>query len=230
MGDTITAPPVVPETTLTAPPATPPAKPAEPAAPAAIVPPAEAPKPDAKVPPAAPAAPAAKPESKPGDPPTAPKPPAVYDLKLPDGSLLDKTDIERIVKTAKENEFAPEDAQKLLEAEHEAVKAYDVKQKAQLTEATKTWAEESKNDKEVGGEKFSENAELARRVVTKFGTPQLTKALTETGLGNHPELVRIMVRIGRALGDDQLVVGSAGPTPAAKSPAERLYPTTSKGA
>lgn len=212
-------------------PATPPAAPAETIVtqPPAATPP-ETP-PAAVTPPKTPVTPPEKPpESKPGEKPPEAKAPATYDLKLPEGSLLDKTDIERIVKTAKENEFAQEDAQALLEAEHEAVKAYASKQQGAMAEATKTWANESKNDKEVGGEKFAENAELARRVVTKFGTPQLTKALTETGLGNHPELVRIMVRIGRALGDDQLVIGTSGAMPAAKSHADKLYPTTaSKG-
>lgn len=209
---------------------------AEEAAAAALMtktPPSEA-SPETKPPETKPPATETKPEGKPGETKPEVKAPVTYDLKLPEGSLLDKSDIERITKIAKDNEFAPEDAQALLEAEHEAVKSYADKQTAALAQAPTQWADQAKSDKEIGGENLPAAAELGARVLKKFASPSLIATLglktdknpNGTGLGNHPELIRLMYRIGKAIGDDQLVVGSAGATPPTKSKADQLFPTS----
>lgn len=196
-------PPVVP------PPATPPATP--PAAPKAEPPPA-----------APPAKPEAKEETLLG---AAKIVPEKYELKMPEGSPLDKEALARVESYAKANKLSNEEAQKLLEVENTAVKTYAEKQQTQLETLKNTWAEESKNDKEFGGQAFPQNVELSRRVVEKFGSPAFKTALNETGLGNHPELIRMLSRIGKAIGEDELVIGK---TVAGKEtptdPAKKLFP------
>jgi hypothetical protein len=154
---------------------------------------------------ASPAPEAAKPvEAKPVE---APKPVEKYELSLPKDSLLDASAVEKVSSYAKEKGLSNEQAQAILEREHGAIASFAEKQRADLAhKADHVWPEQIKADKEIGGEAFKANAELALRVVEKFASTDLRKTLTETGLGNHPELVRCFVKIGKAMSEDQLVI------------------------
>jgi hypothetical protein len=84
-----------------------------------------------------------------------------------------------------------------------------------------------KTDKELGGTALDGNIRLAQSALTKFGTPELRAALDTTGMGNHPEVVRVFTRIGKAMAEDTFEKGSPSKN-AGKSAAEILYgnPTT----
>lgn len=144
--------------------------------------------------------------------PTEGEKPAVpekYELTLPKDSALSPDHVEKLSAYAKEQGLSNEQAQGLLERESKAVSEYAESQAAKLKETADSWFEKSKGDKEIGGEAFKQNAELAKRVVSRFGTEDFKKELSKTGLGNHPELIRVFTRIGKAMSDDQLVVPGA---------------------
>lgn len=52
------------------------------------------------------------------------------------------------------------------------------------------------------GGKFEENLELAKGVIKKFGTPELTEFLETSKLGNNPHLAQVFQKIGKLLGED----------------------------
>lgn len=164
------------------------------------------------------------------EPATAPEKPkgpeGELKLKLPEGSLLKPDAVEKVAARAKELNLTPEQAQAELERESQTLSSFVEGQKAELAQTVSAWVDEAKKDQEIGGEKFAANAEVARQVVNRFGTEAFKKALNESGLGNHPELVRVFVRIGRAMKSDELVIPSAHPTEK-RSPAEVLYGDTS---
>jgi hypothetical protein len=60
--------------------------------------------------------------------------------------------------------------------------------------------------------------------VTGFGTPELRTLLNESGLGNHPEVIRMMYRAGKAISEDRFVAPSAGGPTGSKDFAKSLYP------
>lgn len=132
--------------------------------------------------------------------------PEKYDLKLPKDSALSDAHLEKLSVYAKEKGLSNEQAQTLLERESQAVSDYVTNIKETQSKMTESWFEQAKSDKEIGGEGFKQNAELAKRVVTRFGTDDFKKELNKTGLGNHPELLRVFSRIGKAMSDDQLVI------------------------
>jgi hypothetical protein len=80
-------------------------------------------------------------------------------------------------------------------------------QRDAFADTLKGWSDAAAADREIGGPAFAENVAAARTALDKFGTPELRDALTATGMGNHPELVRAFVRIGKAMGDGQFVSG-----------------------
>lgn len=114
------------------------------------------------------------------------------------------------------------------EAAEEFVKGYVEKsQKAledSITNTLKEWEEQVRNDKEIGGDKLEENLSIAKKAAKEIGGDSLIAALEETGVGSHPEIVRVFVRIGKLLEEDK-VLSTGGVKSESKDPLIELYPT-----
>jgi len=149
--------------------------------------------------------------------------PVKFDLKHPEGSLLNPKRIEEIVAEAKASGLTPEQAQANVDREHKAIATFQEAQKQQLTQNVEQWRKDFENDKEIGGNLAKESAEHAKRFVTKFGSPKLKEALDSSGLGNHPELIRMCAAAGKLLANDKFVQASASPKQE-KSLSEIFYP------
>lgn len=86
------------------------------------------------------------------------------------------------------------------------------------------WAKEAQGDKEIGGSKWKETEALAAKALAAFGAPSEIKEvdgknvetnpfrvlLNETGLGNHPVMIRMFRNIGEKLGEGDFVRGEGG--------------------
>jgi hypothetical protein len=64
---------------------------------------------------------------------------------------------------------------------------------------TNDWAEQARKDPEIGGQHFDKTVRKAKAVIHRFGTAALKQELNESGLGNHPELVRFIWKIAQEL-------------------------------
>jgi hypothetical protein len=171
-----------------------------------------------------PAPPAAEEAKAPAE---APKAPEAYEFKAPEGRVFDSEVMASYSQVAKELNLSQESAQRLLDA----VGPKMAERQMAMIEATRNgWADNSKSDREFGGEKLSENLGVAKKALDAFGTTELRTLLNETGLGNHPELIRFMFRAGKAISEDRMVTGAA--TQAKAGPrsfadlAEALYSNT----
>jgi len=152
-----------------------------------------------------------------------PKAPDSYDLKLPEGTNLDDAALEQITERARKLGLTQEQAEKLLEQENtNAAKAAEQQQETWKSQVEE-WGKAVKSDKEIGGDKYDATVKASRQAVERFASPELKKALNETGFGNHPELVRCFAKIGKAMGEEQPASGSPGGG-AAKDTASILYP------
>lgn len=146
----------------------------------------------------------------------------VYTLELPDGMTVDEAAFDEFVPVAKELKLKSADVQKLAPFYQKAV-AYGAKQAQEaLAAEVNQWAESTRSDKEIGGASLPDTLASARVALSKYGTEALTKELTRTGMGNHPELIRIFARIGKAMSEDTHV---AGGTATAPDPVKVMYPT-----
>ncbi len=108
---------------------------------------------------------------------------------------------------AKELNLPQEAAQKVLD------KVAPVMQERQAKAAEQVrldWANESQSDKEFGGESLNDNLTVAKQSLDAFGTDALKSLLQDTGLGNHPEIIRFMYRAGKAISEDSYVGNSEG--------------------
>lgn len=155
---------------------------------------------------------------------TAPVIPEKYDIKLPEGSPLDPKAVQEVAEYAKAHKLTNDQAQEVLKRDGETVARFVKEGQENLKANAAKFLTEAKTDPEIGGDNFEKNVELGKRVIDKFGSPRLKQILNETGLGNHPELVRLVTKIGMAYGEDKLVVGTTGPTSKEeKSAASVLY-------
>lgn len=152
----------------------------------------------------------------------------VYQFKGPEGFELNPEYTKGLESYARENGLSPEQAQAALNRETSMLQRIQESQRqAHEKLTTETWVNEIENDPKIGGIAFKENMEHAFRAMKKFGTPELLKELEDTGYGNHPGLVRMMVGIGKAMSNDGFIQGKASSVN--HEPVEhRLYPSMRK--
>ena len=121
--------------------------------------------------------------------------------------VLDPDVLTAFGEVAKELDLPQEAAQKVLDKVAPVIQA---RQAEQVEKARIDWAEESKSDEEFGGETFNANLETAKTALNAFGTDPFKQLLSESGLGNHPEVIRFMYRAGKAISEDSYVGNSQG--------------------
>jgi hypothetical protein len=144
--------------------------------------------------------------------------PEKYEFK--DADKLDPQVMGAFSEAAKDANLTQEAAQKLLDKVAPALQA---RNEEQVKAVHQQWTEASTSDKEFGGEKLKENLGVARKALDQFGTPELKQFLETTGLGSHPEVIRLLFKAGKAISEDKFVGG--GRTAATQSPESVLYPT-----
>lgn len=148
----------------------------------------------------------------------------IYDLKAPEGSNFEQGKLDKIVSFSKEQGLSKEQAQALVDRDAKM----EADQKTELLQKSQQWVEDVKSDKEIGGEKFGTSVEHAKRIISKYASEDFKKVLNDTGLGNHPELVRLLARVGKDMGSDEFVNAPQGHAPQRrpKTIADRLYGNT----
>jgi len=146
--------------------------------------------------------------------------PIAYEFKSPEGVDLDTASVDEFKAIAAELKLPADAAQKVVDL---AIKREQARAEA-FADQVQAWGDEVKADKEIGGAKLDENLATARKAVDQFGTPELKSLLNSTGMGNHPEVVRMMVKIGKAISEDKIVRG--GEAGKAKDAAQVLYGST----
>lgn len=134
------------------------------------------------------------------------KPPEKYVLKLPENAKLDAAHVEKVSTIAKERGLSQEQAQAMLERDNQLISEHTDGMTKNYEKTMEQWVVSAKEDKEIGGAAFVENVEMAKRVLDRFGNDSLKNELNATGFGNHPEVLRLLSKIGKAMGEDKLVI------------------------
>lgn len=160
--------------------------------------------------------------------------PETYEFVPPENFEVNdevQAQLDSFTETAKTAGLTQDQYQKVVESEigrrmgeaGEATEAYS----ARLGQ----WADATRTDKVLGGEDLAKNLGQAKAAIDKFGTPELA-ALFEAptvqnpeglGIGNHPEVIRLLHKVGGMLSEDELIGGQefVEPTDGLK----RMYPS-----
>lgn len=139
-----------------------------------------------------------------------PDTPDQYTPKLPEGLTEDKIDKARLDTWRKEMHEVgiPKGAAERL-MEKYLGDEFARNQEAVIS-ATKAQEANELAIKQEFGVKFDEKVNFARLALREFGSDQLSAILDQTGLGSHPEVVRLFASIGEKLSDDKARGGNGG--------------------
>lgn len=161
----------------------------------------------------------AKPEAPQGAPEN-------YEFSLPEGFSIDAEIGDKFSAMARELNLPQEKAQALLDIATENMQRIVEAQQHAQTQISQQWLTDSRADKEFGGAALTENLALAERAINQFN-PGLYDVLKQSGLGNHPEVIRFAYRVGKAIAEDRIET-SGGDAPSVLEPERVMYPTMYK--
>lgn len=150
--------------------------------------------------------------------------PEKYEWTLPEGfeGELDQQAVEAFEPIARELRLTQEQANKMVELHAQSLMKANQAAREQIASQMQQWNESLRNDADFGGVKFDQNVAVAQKAVQAFGSPELTQVLNETGLGNHPALVKAFHQIGKAISEDRFVMGNQSSGP--RSAGAIMYP------
>lgn len=131
---------------------------------------------------------------KPGDGQNATQDP-YKDLTLPDGAAVDQTQMAKYKDLAKNLNLKPEAAQAILDFEAERLSAG-------AAAAAAAWQEQVKQEH---GDKLPLVLATCAKAIDQFGGDELRTLLDQTGLGNHPLLVKAFYKAGTLMKEDKSV-------------------------
>lgn len=131
--------------------------------------------------------------------------PEKYEVKV-EGFEIDAPMMDALSPVFKKHGLTQAAVQELATAYAPIVQAQVEKQQTQAIEYFNGIKDGWKNDtiKALGADAPKEMA-FAAKFLNKFGTPELRAVMDETGVGNHPELVKAFIKAGKSISADSFV-------------------------
>jgi len=145
------------------------------------------------------------------------------DFALPEGIALDSEVMGEFLPFAQELKLDQVGAQKLVDMGSKLASKMQQQAIDAWQEQITGWAEQTRNDPDIGGNKLQSTLASGRAALESFGTPAFNQLLKDSGIGNHPEMIRFMNRIGKEVSNDSIVTGGSSSN-AGKTPEQKLYP------
>lgn len=131
-----------------------------------------------------------------------------YEIKTPEGVEVNQELIGKLKEVAFKNGMLPKQAQALVEwyinEEKASAEATAEKIKTETVEQLKQLR------KEWGEEGFKKQTTLANYVVRDVVGEEFASYLSESGLGNDPQIIKAFAQVGKALGESKLLGDGAG--------------------
>lgn len=125
-----------------------------------------------------------------------------YELETPEGVPMDGQALSEFKEVAKSLNMPKEAAQKVLSIGVSMLERWNQHLMQQVDEHKAEMLKAAKQDREIGPE-FEKNLAAAKAAVQKFGSAELANLLSETGLENHAEVIRFLVRVGKLTQNDK---------------------------
>lgn len=139
----------------------------------------------------------------------------------PEGAAFDTTVMDKFAETARELNLNQGAAQALVDKMAPIIAS---RQHEQIETLKADWLTATKADTEIGGTKLEASQVFAARAMDAFATPALKAIFNSTGFGNHPDVLRMMVKVGQAISEEKIVTGGIAASTGIRSAADVLYP------
>lgn len=150
----------------------------------------------------------------------------VYSFSMPEGVDLDKDLADEVSLIFKDKGFTQDEAQGMvdlyIEQRQKEMNAFMDMQANKVKE----WRAELESDKEFGGENFNSNVNAVKKMLDTYGgqdVKDIKSVLTESGLGNHPGIIKMLWRMSKATAEDSVPDGADHFSNKKRSALEILY-------
>ena len=144
------------------------------------------------------------------------------DFKLPEGvQIFDAPLLEEAKVAFKELNLSQSKAQRLIDLQVKAAESLNKMNVEGFIKVKNEWKAETQK---LLGASWKADRVTAGKAIEILGTPELRKMLIDTGVGNHPELVKFFIEAGKLVSEDTLVNGKRKTLP--KSDGELFYGNT----
>lgn len=143
------------------------------------------------------------------------------DFAFPEGFQVEETKLTEFKSFAKELNLSQENAQKLIDFDMQRQKAAQESMMQGYQNQLAQWKDATMSDAEMREGGLDANLTASQKAVEVFATDELRALLNPyhpeknpngMGLGNHPEVVRLFKRIGKAISEDSVVLPSGNDT------------------
>lgn len=146
-------------------------------------------------------------DSKADEPEGAPE--KYLDFTVPETMELNQELLEQALPVFKGLNLTQEQAQELIDLQA----GFAEKESQALTDAWENtmteWVDQSKSDSEFGGKVFTETLVNAKEAISAFGNDGFKSMLETTGVGNHPEMIRFLNKIGKITKEHDILPGGS---------------------
>lgn len=149
--------------------------------------------------------------------------PETYEFKPPEGVSFNPEMTTKVSEFGKKHGLTQEAMNELVGFGGDISRVIAESNTSVLSKARDEWTTAAKSDKEFGGATFDANLAQANKVFETFGTPELKQLLVNSGLSNHPEMIRWAFRVSKEFSPDRFIPGGKNAA-GAKDLASRLYP------
>lgn len=146
-------------------------------------------------------------------------------IQLPEGATLDGDLKKGFVSIANELKLPKEAVDKFVSLQTESVKRAIEKQAADWNAVQEDWRKQVETHPKFGGEKLAPAlGKISEFINTNSSDPNgFRKAIDDTGLGNHPLVVELLLRAAETVSEGKPTQGNPAGGP--RDLASALYPT-----
>lgn len=144
-----------------------------------------------------------------------------YTFKDKDGNDVTEGEyIGHVKGIAKDLGLSKEQAQKFYEQAQDKVNEINTQA---LENAKVEWINQTLADEEIGGQHLTESRTNALKAIRSFGSNEFKELLINTGIIEHPEIVRFLSRVGKATSADDKFINGAKPNSQKQSFLREIY-------
>ncbi len=126
------------------------------------------------------------------------------DFKLPEDMPMNEAMMTEFLDVVNNKDLSTKDRnQELVSLYAQKTQEATDAQLQQWEDTRTSWKDQAKEDKEIGGKGYDENMALAQKALSEFGSKELIDFGNKYGWADNPEYLRLLVRVGKLVSEDQ---------------------------
>ena len=145
------------------------------------------------------------------------------DDQIKGGEYLDEDMVKSLNDYMKENELTPKQVQPMVDMYDNMLSGLSEKGAQEWENMNNGWADEVRNDNELGGKNLTTTIDHVKKAIDVFGDQETQNIIKESGLVNRLPVVKMLSKIGKLVSDDKFNFGGGSKAEEKKTDADTFY-------